>query len=105
MRHRKPIFIPLIILVAIGVLSYLVMMLWNHVLVPVLEINPVDYWQAVGIFILSKILFGFRPFGGPPGGMRSKMSRWRNMSPEEKAHFKERWKRHWKHGKEENEKS
>ena len=105
MRPPKPFFIPILILAALAGFSYIVMLLWNGILSPVLEINTITFWQAAGIFILSKILFGFKPFGGrPPGKWKSHRRRWRSMSEEEKAHFKDRWKQRCEAEKDENEK-
>jgi hypothetical protein len=84
--------------VAIFIFGTLVMWLWNNTLVPVLHVSEVSFWQALGILVLSKILFG--SFGG--GGRRSyptwreRMTRkWDRMTPEEREKFKERWKDHW----------
>ena len=52
----------------IAVLSFVVMSLWNA-LIPALFHGPiVTFWQAVGLLVLSKILFGgFRGRGGHHG--------------------------------------
>lgn len=78
------------------------MHLWNW-LVPSLFHGPIiTFVQAIGLLILSKILFG--GFGGRhgrgghcgPGGRRNwkyKMQeRFSNMTPEEKEKFKQRFK-------------
>ena len=53
-------------------LSAVVMYLWNYALVPSLELNPLTYWQAMAILVLSKILLtGFRS-RGPGGHWKSK---------------------------------
>ena len=71
--------------------TWVVMYLWNW-LVPSLFSGPeIGFWQAAGILVLSKILFG-----GSFGRCRSKWSRhcgcghhhgkkWGNMTDEEKA--------------------
>ena len=44
---------------AIAALSYVVMLLWNHVVVSLADgIHAIDYCHAVGLLILSRILFG-----------------------------------------------
>ncbi|HLK29797.1 MAG TPA: hypothetical protein VKT28_14560 [Puia sp.] len=79
----------------LGIFGGIVMLLWNNVLVPVLHISLISFWQAVGILVLSKILFGGFRGGGPWGRRREwkeKMrQRWENMTPEEKEKFKEEW--------------
>lgn len=73
---------------------WLVMLLWNGVLTNATGVRTITYWQAAGILLLSKILFGF---GGGMGGRRSRRSRimqerFANMTPEEKEKFKAEWK-------------
>lgn len=98
---KKAVAILLFVFAFIVGLSFAVMAIWNNVLVSVLHVSPIGFWQALGIFGLAKILFGGFPgggrFGGGPrrwkqhmnGGMREK---WMNMSPEERDQFKQEWK-------------
>ena len=45
--------------VCIAALSYVVMLLWNHVVVSLADgIHAIDYCHAVGLLILSRVLFG-----------------------------------------------
>lgn len=93
MRRKKGIWIVFFVAGALFVFSAAVMLLWNYVLAPVISINEISFWQAMGIFVLSKILFGFKPFGGPPSRRFGPAShKWRNMSSEEKQQFKDAWK-------------
>ena len=106
MRHRsrmKLLFIPLAIAAFFGI-SFIVMELWNNILPLVLHVGAVTYWQAMGILVLCKILFGFG-HGGRKGApwMRQRMmaERFKNMSPEEQQRFREemrsrcgKWGRH-----------
>ncbi len=81
----------LIAVVAIAVFSFVVMSLWNWIVPPVVGWHPITYWQALGLLILSKILFGgFR--GGPGRHMHWRgrmMERWEQMTPEEREKFRE----------------
>ena len=90
---RKAPFIFLIAIPAIFLLGLLVMYLWNNVLVAVTDVKPVSFWQALGIFLLAKILFGFggggRNRGAWSNGMKEK---WKTMTPEEKEKFKQDWR-------------
>jgi hypothetical protein len=55
---RKPIFLALFILPAVAAFGAVTMLLWNW-LVPALFSGPaVTFWQALGLLILAKILFG-----------------------------------------------
>lgn len=88
----------IIIALAVGaLLGYVVMALWNNVLAEVLHVPFVSFWQAIGLLILSKILFGGikgRWGGGDHcgGGWKNKMrEKWHAMTPEEREKLKEEW--------------
>jgi hypothetical protein len=93
------IFIPLAVAACLSLISFIVMQLWNCLLPGILHVSAITFWQAMGIFILCKILFGFgkggRGFGGHNGGggpwMRRKMEeKFKHMSPEERERFKQK---------------
>ena len=75
-----------------GLVGFIVMQLWNAILPSVVGWHAITYWQALGLLILSKILFGF-PFRGGHGGSmhwrRRMMERWDKMTPEEREKFRE----------------
>lgn len=48
------------------VFGYIVMRLWNAVLPAILPVRPIDYWQAVLLLLLCRILVG-RIDGGHGG--------------------------------------
>lgn len=78
--------------------SFIVMSLWNGILADVLGVKIITFWQALGILVLSKILFsGFGGFAHKrehfKNRFRQKMlDRWEKMTPEEKQKFKDEWK-------------
>lgn len=84
------------ILAAAGILgiTYLVMVLWNAILPNLIHVGQLGYWQALGLLVLCKILFGGFKMNGGPG--RGKGQRWKakfeNMSHEEREEFKQRLK-------------
>lgn len=98
-RHRfsfrkKMIFIPFLVIGGLALVSYIVMLLWNALIPAIFHLTAITFWQAAGILILSKILFGFGK-GGHRGGapwMRNRMERFKNMSPEEQTRFREQWR-------------
>lgn len=74
-------------LFGIAVLGWAVMVLWNW-LIPSLFVGgqEIDYVHAIGLLILSKILFGgLRCHGGWHG--RWHQQRWEQMTPEEREKF------------------
>ncbi|SEB21094.1 DUF3106 domain-containing protein [Pedobacter hartonius] len=93
-RNRKKFFlIPFGIAALLALVSYVVMILWNNLLPEILHVGTITYWQAMGIFILCKLLFGFGKGSGRGPWSRHKMAdRFRGMTPEERQHFKEEMK-------------
>jgi hypothetical protein len=94
-RNRKKFFlIPFGIAALLALVSYVVMLLWNNLLPEILHVGTITFWQAMGIFILCKLLFGFgKGSGGGPWGRRKMMERCNNMTPDEKQAFKNEMKR------------
>ncbi|HLX90095.1 MAG TPA: hypothetical protein VKR32_00345 [Puia sp.] len=93
-RPKFLFFIP-IALAGIAVFSWVVMLLWNNVLVAALHVSLISFWQALGLLVLSKILFGgFRGGNwGRHGWKQKMMQRWETMSPEEKEKFRGEWEK------------
>ncbi len=79
------IFFPLAFCCFLAIASYVVMQLWNNILPEVIHVESVSFWQAMGILILCKILFGFGKGGGPD---RFKQKMWERrmgrVSPDDK---------------------
>ena len=94
---RKRFFFPLFALLALFVVSFAVYWLWNNVLVAVVAVKAVTYWQAMGLLILSRILLGGFKVGSsgvaPHGGGPPWREKWRQMSDDERAKFKHEWRR------------
>lgn len=89
--------IPLIVLAMAALLSFVVYELWNGVLTDVLGVKTITYWQALGLLVLAKILFGGFPGrrGGPPFGpffrRRMMMERWQSLTPEQREKLRQRF--------------
>ncbi len=90
-KKRIPLFI-LIGALAIFIFGSVVMLLWNNVLTPVLHVSTVTFWQALGILVLSKILFGsFGKGAGPRGFFWKQRRMWDKMTPEQREKLKAQW--------------
>ncbi|HUJ12513.1 MAG TPA: hypothetical protein VL284_01890 [Thermoanaerobaculia bacterium] len=72
-------------LAAFAAIGWIVMSLWNAILPGATGWHPITYWEALGLLLLSKILFG--GFWGPRMHWRRKMTM--NMTPEEREKFRE----------------
>jgi hypothetical protein len=110
--RRFRIALPVFILIAALAFGAIVQWLWNAILPAAANFNPITYWQAVGLFVLCKVLFG--GFRGPGHhqhhnkwerfnrrfgrGRREEMLAWKNkwmqMTDEERIKFRqEMWNR------------
>ena len=76
---------------AVAAVSFLVMGLWNALMPDIFAVRAITFWQALGLLVLSKLLFGgFRPHAGGGRRWRSRMmERWEQMTPEEREKFKQ----------------
>lgn len=84
---------PLMILLLAGI----VMLLWNAILPDIMPVSKISFWQALGILVLSKILFGGLRMGSrfkhrQPDFKNNFKEKLMNMSEEERQQFKEQWK-------------
>jgi hypothetical protein len=79
-----------------AIFGLVVMSLWNWVAVDVMGLKVITFWEALGILLLSKILFGgfHKNWKGGPGGRWSPemKEKWQHMTPEEKEQFKQNWR-------------
>lgn len=91
MRVFKYAGIAVACIAAFFVFGWFVMLLWNAVLPAATGWHVLTYWQAVGLLVLSKILFGgFRGRGAyGPRARRRMLERYDAMSPEERERFRE----------------
>jgi hypothetical protein len=77
-------------ILALSVAGFVIMGLWNALMPNIFTVHAITFWQALGLLLLSKLLFGgFRPgWGGGPRWRRRMIERWEQMSPEERENFK-----------------
>jgi hypothetical protein len=93
---RRIVMFILIGAIAIIVFGGIVMLLWNNILAQVTNVHTITFVQALGILVLSKILFG--GFRGGWGGKRyywkqRMMNKWNDMTPGEREKFKQEWQK------------
>jgi len=93
---KRAIFIPIAIAAGVFIFGSVVMLLWNAIIPAVFGLKVITFWEALGILILSKILFG--GFGGGRGHRRchnhahSHGGRFMHLSPEEREKMKAEWR-------------
>jgi hypothetical protein len=100
MRRRWIFLGPLAVL---GIVAFIfiggevVMRLWNWLLPALFGFRQITFWQALGLLVLCRILFGgFHGHGAGPGSRarrraRERMEqRWEQMTPEEREKYRQR---------------
>ena len=107
-RRWRLIFIAplaiLAILLFIAIGGEIVLHLWNWLLPPLFGWRQITFWQALGILLLSRILFGghgWRTSGR--SSIRRRMQermedRCATMNPEERERFRQRMRERWGFG-------
>jgi Ca2+/H+ antiporter, TMEM165/GDT1 family len=81
----------LIAVVAATVAGFVVMGLWNALIPPIFGLRAIGFWQALGLLVLAKLLFGGFHRHSPDGGghwRRAMRERWEQMTPEERERFR-----------------
>ena len=95
--RRFRFLIPLAVLAFVGVLTFVVHALWNGVLIDVLAVKAITYWQALGLLVLAKILFGGFPGGrrgcGRRGRDRMLFKQWESLNAEQREQLREEMRR------------
>jgi predicted membrane chloride channel (bestrophin family) len=77
----------LFVVLAIAVSSLLVMVLWNWLVPTLFGLPAISFLQALGLLILTRILFG--GFRGHHFYRRWRMKqRWKQMTPDEREKFR-----------------
>jgi Ca2+/H+ antiporter, TMEM165/GDT1 family len=93
---KRYFFFPPLIIGLIFLVGWIVMLLWNALMPALFNVPAVCYWQALGILVLSRILFGgFHPKSHHrhPHFLHH---RWAELSEEEREKIRQEWhKRCW----------
>ena len=96
MAKRFLLFAPFMFvafLAFIGLGGLIVRELWNWLLPPLFGLPIVTFWQALGLLLLSRILFG--GFGGRGCSRWRSGDRWHAMSPDDRDAFRQRMPERW----------
>ncbi len=85
----------------VGLAGLAVMTLWNALLPDILGVTTITFGQALGLLLLSRILFGGprgygfggRRYGPNRAAWKQKMAeRWQQMTPEQREQMKAQWR-------------
>ncbi len=87
---------PFAIALFLGLIGWVVMSLWNWLLPGLFGWKVITFWQAVGLAILCRLLFGgMRGGGGGPRWRHRMGERWQHMTPEEREKFRQEMASRW----------
>ncbi|PWS27823.1 hypothetical protein DHW03_09610 [Pedobacter yonginense] len=89
-------FLPVVALIATA-LGFIVMYLWNWILPDITHAGTLNFWQALGLLVLCRLLFGnFNKGGGGKNRFRERAmemrTKWQSMNEEERVKFKEEFR-------------
>jgi ABC-type multidrug transport system fused ATPase/permease subunit len=89
--HKKRRYlIPPFVLLVIAVFSVIIMILWNVLMPAIFNLPTIKFWQATGLLVMSRLLFGMGHCNTPwtnnhmKNRLREKVAA---MSPEERKEF------------------
>lgn len=76
---------------AVIIMGFVVMSLWNWLLPAIFGIKAISYWQAMGLLVLSRILMGgfHRHHRIHLHHRRRMFERWAQITPDEREKFRE----------------
>jgi hypothetical protein len=69
------------------IFGWFVMILWNWLMPAIFHLGTINFWQAFGIIILAKLIFGGNGFGDRHGH-GGKHGPWKHRRPEEHSEEK-----------------
>jgi hypothetical protein len=89
MRRPKLVGTPVVLFGIgwLGIMGLLTMSLWNVLMPVILRVPAISFWQALVLFLLSRVLFG--RFAGGSWLRKSRFVKgWKGLTPEERERFR-----------------
>ncbi len=87
----------------IAVFGTAIVALWNWLMPTLFGFSTINFTQALGLFVLCRILTGGFRFSSLHGGggshwaeKQEMFDNWKNMSPDERERMKQDWKTDWR---------
>lgn len=94
-KRNKWIFFaaPLALAAFLAICGEIVMRLWNWLLPALFRWPHIGFWQALGLLVLCRMLFGgFGGHGSDHRRSRQRREEWEKMTPEERERFRGSWR-------------
>ena len=96
----KGLGIFVLVVLAFFALGFLTMHLWNWLMPYLFHLPTIDFYMAIGLVVLSKILLGGIRFKGDGSGWGKRQlwkAKWESMSEEDRDKFKQQFAERCKH--------
>lgn len=96
----KGLGISALVVIAFFALGFLTMHLWNWLMPYLFHLPTIDFYMAIGLVVLSKILLGgirMKSDGAGWGKRKMWKAKWESMSEEERNSFKQQFAERCKH--------
>ena len=102
--NKKRFTMPLGVLLIAVVFSVVIMLLWNWLMPTIFGLTAINFWQALGMLILSRILLGNLRLKFHNGdeemrcglhGRNHLREKWTKMTPEERKEYIKKTHHHW----------
>ncbi|HXP83202.1 MAG TPA: hypothetical protein VN841_00690 [Bryobacteraceae bacterium] len=90
MRKMRFLGAPFVLfaIVWVGIMGLVIVGLWNVLMPAIFGLHAISFWQALGLFVLSRVLFGRFLGGWGPRMHKMRFARsWKNLTPEERERF------------------
>jgi uncharacterized membrane protein len=100
-RRKRLLWIAPVAILGIVLFAFIggqiIMHLWNWLLPLLFGWRQITFWQALGILVLCRILFGSHGFRGARPNFRRRIQermeeRFARMTPEERERFRQSWR-------------
>ena len=94
-KGKKAVFVIVSALVIASLLTGLIMLLWNWLMPDLFGLTDITYGQALGVLVLSKLLFGGWMHKKHCSDCHHSSSKWGSISPDMKQSLKEKFMQKW----------
>jgi hypothetical protein len=73
-------------ILAVGLAGFVTSSLWNALMPAIFSLPAIGFWQALGLLVLSRLLFGH--WGGKRGHKPRFVKGMQDLTPEERERFR-----------------
>jgi len=86
-NFKKAVLVAGAIIGATALFSFATMFLWNWIVPDLFGLRSITFWQALGLLLLCRLLFGWKSHSHYSSHSHLMKERWSKMTPEERKKF------------------